>query len=56
MKIGIIGLQACVTLERPGFRIKRRSLKRARVHKKHEIKKEEAMEFMKSNYKISIGE
>lgn len=55
-KIGIIGLQVCLTLERPGFRVKRRSLRRARVNAGHGITREEAMEYMKQNYGITIGE
>jgi large subunit ribosomal protein L5 len=55
-KVGIMGLQVCVTLERPGFRVKRRSLKRALVSKHHIISKSEAIEFMKKEFGIKIGE
>jgi len=55
-KIGIIGLQACITLERPGFRIKRRSTKTSKVSKKHCISKEEAISYMKENFNINLGE
>ena len=54
-EIGIIGLQACITLERPGFRIKRRSDKKI-IGKKHCISKEEAMRFFQSQFKVRIGE
>ena len=54
-EIGIMGLQACVTLERPGFRIKRRKLKRS-IRKNHLITKEEAIEFMKKNFKVKLEE
>lgn len=53
-KIGIIGLEACVTLERPGFRIKRRHIKTAKIPSKHKITKEEAMEFFKKKFNITI--
>ena len=55
-KIGIIGLQVCITLERNGFRVKKRSLKRSNISKKHVIKKEEAIEFMKKEFNVVIGE
>jgi large subunit ribosomal protein L5 len=55
-KIGIMGLQVCITLERPGFRIKRRSLHKAKISDKHSIKKEDAMEFMKKEFAVKIGE
>ncbi len=55
-KIGIIGFQVCVTLERPGFRVKRRVLKRASLSKTHNITKQEAIEFMKKEFNIGMGE
>jgi large subunit ribosomal protein L5 len=54
--IGVIGLQACITLERPGFRVKRRSIGNRPVGKGHVITKEDAMKFMESKFKIKIGE
>jgi large subunit ribosomal protein L5 len=55
-EIGIIGLEVAVTLERPGFRIKKRVLKRKSVGIKHKITKEEAMEFIKNKFNIKISE
>lgn len=55
-KIGIMGLEVCVTLERPGFRIKRRRVMQRKISNKHRIKKEEVMEFMKKKFKVKIGE
>ena len=55
-KIGIMGLQACVTLERPGFRIKRRDMKKRSIPLRHMIKKEEAIEFMKKEFNIKLGD
>ena len=55
-KIGIIGLQVCVTLERPGFRVKKRVIGKKNISKKHVIKKEESIEFMKKEFNIIIGE
>ncbi len=55
-KIGILGLQVCVSLEKPGFRIKRRRNKRKKIPKNHFISKEEAIDFMKKNFGIKVGE
>jgi len=55
-EIGVIGLEVCVTLERPGFRIKRRKIKKRKISLRHSIKKEEAIEFMGKNFKIRVGE
>ena len=54
--IGIIGLQACITLERPGFRIKRRKNLISKPGKRHQITQEDAMEFMKKTFNIKIGD
>lgn len=53
-KIGIIGLQACVSLERAGFRIKRRKLRKRKVPKRHRITKPSAIEFMKREFGVEI--
>ncbi len=51
--IGIVGLDVCVTLERPGFRIKRRGIKQAKIGKKHLISKEQTIDWIK-NHGVSI--
>ncbi len=53
-EIGIMGLEVCVTLSRPGFRIKNRRLKKKKVPQKHRISKEEAMDFIKTQFDIRI--
>lgn len=52
--IGVTGLQVCLTLEKPGYRIKKRKLKKKRVPKKHTVTKQEAAEFMKNNFKVEV--
>ncbi len=53
-KIGIMGLEVCVTLERPGYRIKRRRLLQRKVPARHRISKQEAMEFMSKNFSAKV--
>ncbi|MBS3176145.1 50S ribosomal protein L5 [Candidatus Woesearchaeota archaeon] len=55
-KIGVMGLQVCVTLEKPGFRVKKRKQKQASVGKRQLITKEEAKQFMQKNFQVQIGE
>jgi large subunit ribosomal protein L5 len=55
-KIGVLGLQVCVTLEKPGYRIKKRKLEQKKIPKKHMITREEAMSFMQKTFGIRIGE
>jgi len=52
-EIGIIGLEVAVTLERPGFRIKKR-IKKNKLGRKHKITKGEAIEFIKNKFNIKI--
>ena len=52
-EIGIIGLEVCVTLERPGFRVKRRKIRKSRIGKKHRITKQETIDWLKK-LKVSI--
>ena len=53
-KIGIMVLEVCVTLERPGFRIKKRSIMSRKVPSRHRISKKEAMDFMSGSFKIQL--
>ena len=55
-KIGIMGLQASLTLERPGFRIKKRKVLKRTVPRVHRISKTDSIEFMKKNFGLKIKE
>ncbi len=52
--IGVIGLQVCVTLQRAGFRVKKRKLLKAKVGKAHLVQKQDAIDFMKNKFKIEV--
>jgi len=54
--IGVMGFNVTLTLERPGFRIKRRKLLSRAVSKKHRIQPEEAIDFMKKEFKVEVAE
>ncbi len=55
-EIGLLGLQASITLTRAGFRVKKRKLRKASVGKKHLISKEEAMEFISKKFGVEMEE
>jgi len=55
-KIGVMGLQVCVTLEKPGFHVKRRKVRPAHIGSRHRITKEQSMSFMRDNFNIRIAE
>jgi large subunit ribosomal protein L5 len=53
-ELGIFGMNVCVTLERPGYRVKRRSIRRSNVGGRHLINAEEAMQFVRENFGVEI--
>ena len=54
-KIGIMGLEVCITLERPGYRIKRRRLLARKIPIRHRISKQEAIDFITNNFDTRVG-
>lgn len=55
-KIGIMGLEVCVTLERPGYRVKRRRLLARKIPLRHRILKQEAIDFMGMHFNTKVEE
>jgi large subunit ribosomal protein L5 len=53
--IGVLGLQCSITLERPGFRIKKRKILKKNIPINHRIPRQEAMEFMKEKFNVKIA-
>lgn len=54
--IGILGMDVSVTLERPGFRVKRRMIRPGRIRKTHRITPAEAMEWVRKEFGIEVKE
>ncbi len=52
--IGIMGFNMSITLERAGFCIKRRKVRKTKVPHNHRILKDEAIEFMKKEFEANI--
>jgi large subunit ribosomal protein L5 len=55
-KIGIIGFQLCITLSRPGFSLKRRTVGQKEIGKKHLITQDDAIAFMNKEYQVEVAE
>jgi len=53
-KIGIFGMDIIVSLERPGYRVKRRKYRRSEIGKKALITKEEAIQFVKEKFGVEV--
>lgn len=54
--IGIIGLEVAVTLKRPGFAVKRRILRPKSIPAKHQVTKEEAIQFINNTFGTEVSE
>jgi large subunit ribosomal protein L5 len=54
-EIGIFGMDINVVLVRPGYRIARKSRKRAKIGKSHRINKQEAIEFFKQQFGVEVA-
>ena len=55
-EIKVMGLEACITLMRNGYRIKRRRIHARKLHKNHAVSKQDAMEFISKKFSVTIGE
>jgi len=55
-ELGIVGLDVVATMERPGFRVKRRRIKQSKVGKSHLVTKREAIHFVRTNFGTEIAE
>jgi len=52
--IGILGMNVSILLERPGFAVSRRGRRTSRVGKSHLVSREEAMQYFKDNFGVTI--
>lgn len=53
-EIGIFGMDICVSLSRPGYRVKKRRMKKTRIGSKHILTPEEAIIFVKEALGIEV--
>ncbi len=53
-ELKVLGLEVTVTLERRGYRIKKRRMKPKKVGKTHQITKEETINFLKEKFNVNF--
>ena len=53
-ELKVLGLEVTVTLERKGYRIKRRRIKPKKIGKTHQITKEETLDFLKNDFDVKF--
>ena len=52
--LGIRGFDVLVTLTRPGYRVKKRKIKRKKLGKSHLLNKSEAVEFVQKQFGVEV--
>ncbi|MEA2056072.1 MAG: 50S ribosomal protein L5 [Candidatus Thermoplasmatota archaeon] len=52
--IGIFGMDVCITMEKPGHRIKRRRQLRRKVPHRQRVQREETMEFFTKAFSVEV--
>jgi len=53
-EIGIMGFEVMATFSRPGFRVKSRALKPAKVPQRHRVTPDEVVNYMKENFGVKM--
>jgi len=54
-ELGIFGATVHVTLGRPGYRVRNRSIRPAKMSRSHYVSKDEAVNFITSNFRTQIA-
>jgi len=54
-EIGILGMDVCATLSRPGYRISRRMIRPKKIGKAHRITQDEAREWVGKEFDVKIS-
>jgi len=55
-KVGIFGMDVCVTMERPGYRVKRRRIQKRKIPYSHRVTREESIAFFEKEFNIKVNE
>ncbi|MFH1012976.1 MAG: 50S ribosomal protein L5 [Thermoplasmatota archaeon] len=53
-EIGIFGMDVCITVEKPGYRIKRRRIQQRKIHQNHQVEKKETIKFFTDTFKLEV--
>ena len=54
-EIGIFGMDVCVSLSRPGYRVKKRRREKAKIGSKHILTSEEAVVFIQDSLGVQVA-
>ena len=52
--IGIFGMDISITMEKPGYRVKRRRIARRKIPHRHKVAKEETMKYFSDTFNVEV--
>jgi large subunit ribosomal protein L5 len=52
--IGIFGMDVCITMKKPGYRIKRRRIAKRHIPHRHRVTKKETINFFSEKYNVEV--
>ena len=52
--IGIFGMDICITMEKQGYRTKRRRIRKGKIPHRHRVKREETMKFFSERFNVEV--
>ena len=52
--IGIVGMDISITMEKPGYRVKRRRIARGKIPRRYRIDKEETMKYFTDKFGVEV--
>lgn len=54
--IGIFGMDVCVTMGKPGYRIKHRRIRRRKTKQSHQLQRDETKQFISKQFSVEVIE
>ncbi len=54
--IGIFGMDVCITMKKPGYRVKHRRIATRKIPHRHQVKKQETMDFFSKRFNVEVIE
>lgn len=54
--IGIFGMDISITMKKPGYRIKHRRIDKRKIPQRHQVTKEETINFVKDTFNVEVVE
>ncbi|MDD3492716.1 MAG: 50S ribosomal protein L5 [Candidatus Thermoplasmatota archaeon] len=52
--IGVFGMDICITMERPGYRIKKRRIQSKRIPRRHRLTAKDTMQFLQEKFNVEV--